>query len=273
MMLRTTHYVKTEDRSRRYLLTQTGQAEDTPLVLVFHGGGSNPEGVRWESRFDDVAAVSGFSVAYLSGTPVDHGPDHLFWNDGRVLSSTGQPLTVDDVDYVEAVLLEVPHRQGYVYAAGYSNGAQFAYRLAQQLSHRIAAVGCVAGQRGPNEIFPAPPRPVPIIQFSGVRDRIAPYRGGRPMLEQFVTNLQPAPTVVRQWATHNGLSGVTPVASNIGQAQRLAYGDKAILWTLRDGGHTWPGGNAERAFLGPVNHDCLAAQEMARFFASKRVLV
>lgn len=254
--------------------------QPAPLVLCFHGGGSYPGGVRWESRFDEVAEANGFLVAYPGGTNRrwPRNKVALFWNDGRKYPD-GSENTVDDVGFVGAILDDL-RRAGYafdsqrVYAAGYSNGAQFAYRLAQQMTAKLAAVACVAGQRGPAEIFGNPPLPISVMQFSGWRDVIAPYNGGVPAIAdtEFVTDLQPAQDCARQWAEFNGCGAGTTTA--VGQATKTVAtsqaGTEVVFWTLKDGGHTWPGGNAESWLLGPVNHDVDAAAEMWSFFSRHR---
>lgn len=262
------------------LFTPTNATQPAPLVICFHGGGSHPEGVRQSSRFDEVASSNGFCVLYPGGTDRAGRPAaaKLLWNDGRPWQN-GSPSTIDDVGFVRALLDsgQFAYDPSRVYAAGYSNGAQFVFRLAQQLSDRIAAVAAVAGQRGPSELFGIPPRPISIMQFSGVKDRIAPYNGGGPprfIRPPFVTNLPLAQAAVSEWAHFNGCGPAS--VRHVGQATEAKYqpaadGTEVIFWTLANGGHTWPGGNSESWVLGPVNRDVLAASEMWRMFSRHRL--
>src|SRR5262249_21615915 len=179
------------------------------LVLVFHGGGSYPAAVRYESRMDEVSNRNGFLVVYPAGTNRLGFPKDrlLLWNDGRVYQD-GRPNKVDDVGFVAALLADVgqfaPIDPLRIYAAGYSNGAQFVNRLVKQLPEPIAAIAVVAGQRGPDELFPPPKRPISIMQFAGLEDEVGPYRGGQPKeKEALVTMLKPVPEVIKAWAAFN----------------------------------------------------------------------
>jgi polyhydroxybutyrate depolymerase len=153
------------------------------------------------------------------------------------------------------------------------------YRLAQEASDFVAAIGTVAGQRAVDEYFPAPPKTVPVIHFHGLEDTYAPYSGG-PLLgaQGFVTVFETVPETVKSWALHNGGLGVGEEVERIGAAVKTVYGCKraseVILWTLEDGGHTWP--KTDRAddqttIWGPVNTDISASREIWNFFKDKRL--
>lgn len=251
-----------------------------PLVLVFHGGGSYPAGVRYESRMDEVSDREKFLVVYPGGTNQLRFPKDrlLTWNDGRKRRD-GSANTVDDVGFVVALLADVarlvnvdPRR---VYATGYSNGAQFSYRLVKQQPERFAAVAAVAGQRAADDLFPPPERAVPVMQFAGKLDRVGPYDGGGPPRRvEFITNLKPIPVAIRSWAEWNGCPAEPTETQRVGRAVMTRYAgcrdnSEVVLWTLEDGGHTWPSGNVLPAVareVGPVNRDIFAAELMWEFF-------
>ena len=52
-------------------------------------------------------------------------------------------------------------------------------------------------------------------------------------------------------------------------------GTEVVLWSLEDGGHTWPGGNLvpaeERLEVGNVNRDISASEEIWKFFQRHRL--
>lgn len=254
--------------------------QPAPVLLVFHGGGGHPQAVRYESGMDHLADREGFIVVYPAGNPTHPRlTDRLLvWNDGRPRQD-GSAMVEDDVGFVSAVLEDVgtlfridPAR---VYAAGYSNGAQFCYRLAQQLSNRIASIAVVAGQRMPDERFGFPPRPIAVMQFSGLKDTVGPYAGGQPSFKAaFQTDLPPVKDAIAAWAAFDACADRSPAVRRVGHAIETRYGPcrddtEVILWTLEDGGHTWPGGRAislARVELGPVNQDVNASELMWEFF-------
>jgi polyhydroxybutyrate depolymerase len=259
------------------------KANATPLILVFHGGGGYPDAIRYESRMDELSDREGFIVIYPGGTNKRLVKDRILeWNDGRPYQD-GSPKKVDDVGFVSAMLddlrglLNIDYNR--VYAAGFSNGAQLCYRLAKQLTHRIAAIGTVAGQRPARDDIPTPPRPISVIQFSGRQDTIAPYDGGSPHFEaKFKTELLPVEKTIRSWVEFNGCRPEPSAPKRIDQAVMKRWGPckdetEVVLWTLEDGGHTWPGGRtlpaAKKWGQGNTSQSIWASEAMWNFFKTK----
>ena len=168
-----------------------------------------------------------------------------------------------------------------IYACGFSNGAQFSYTLANELSDRIAAIGVIAGHRTVDQYFPPPPRPVSVMQFSGLKDPIAPYYGGKPpekagsLTIAMNFTMKSVKEAIQSWAAHDGCLPVSSETKRIGSAVMELYGPgkngaEVVLWTLEDGGHTCPGGNMfpadVKAGLGNINRDIDASELMWEFF-------
>jgi polyhydroxybutyrate depolymerase len=256
-----------------------------PVVLVFHGGGGDPSTIRYESRMDKVADAENFIVVYPAGTN-----DRLFlkdrlllWNDGRPYQN-GTYSTVDDVSYVVALLNDIETLfnidKKRIYACGFSNGAQFTYRLAKRLSDRIAAIATVAGQRlADDSLDPLPTRPISIMQFAGMKDKLSPYFGGSgPSNAKFKVDSPSIKDTIESWIKFNECSSEPVEVKRTGNAMmRRYFSDKDntefVIWTLEDGGHTWPGGrifpNVEALGLGEmgeVNMDINASYLMWEFF-------
>lgn len=261
------------------------QSNPTPVVLVFHGGGGHPAAIRYETGMDAVADKAGFIAIYPAGTNnrLLLRDRLLLWNDGRP-HKDGSYSKVDDVGFVKALLDDVSKLfnidQKRIYAAGFSNGAQFIYRLANQLSNRLAAIAAVAGQRAVDELFAPPSRPISIMQFAGLKDTVGPYYGGNPSSGEaaFITNLKSITETIPSWVKFNGCPAEPSSTRRIGNAVETRYGPgkdntEVILWTLEDGGHTWPGGkvmpNVEKLGLGKmgkINQDINASELIWEFF-------
>jgi polyhydroxybutyrate depolymerase len=262
-----------EGIDRSYILhIPSGYNPSTPMpvVLVLHGGGGSPEGIRWTSQMNTVADREGFIVAYPGGTayyPLNIRGLGLVWNDGMVLPTL---LKANDVGYIGAVLdkLEANYNinQQMVYATGYSNGAFMACDLVKELPNRIAAIGTVGGILGANQIYAAPDRAVPLIDFQGKLDPYVLYEGGT---GGSGVKSDPVLTSISSWVAHNGDLPDPVETQVINQAVMNRWsggGADVVLWTLNDGGHTWPGGNFTRLVNGPTNRDISASQEMWDFF-------
>ncbi|MFZ2603670.1 MAG: hypothetical protein WAX79_06720, partial [Candidatus Omnitrophota bacterium] len=154
------------------------------------------------------------------------------------------------------------------------------YRLAKQLSERIRAIAAVAGQRPAIDPFDKPAsRPVSIMQFAGLQDEIAPYDGGSGPDEAAIKAISyPIRETIRSWVNFNKCPPKPMEVLKKGKAVMERYGpgengSEVILWTLEDGGHTWPGGkvvpNIEALGLGKmgnVNQDINASELMWEFF-------
>ena len=100
------------------------------------------------------------------------------WNDGR-----NPTAAHDDVGFIRTLLdsltRELPVDTTRIYAAGISNGAGMAYRLACDLPGRLAAVAAVAGAPAAGmEDRCGRTLPVSLIVFQGTHDPLMPYDGG-----------------------------------------------------------------------------------------------
>ena len=143
-----------------------------------------------------------------------------------------------------------------------------ACHFAYARSDLVTAVGAVGGLRVPD--LPAPPRPVPVLAFHGTADRVNPYEGGG--AEYWGEGVQAA---ARRWAAANGLPLEAQEDSPTPTLTRTRYGPdgapgEVVLWTVRGGGHTWPGGRtglAIRLLLGRTTRDVDATARIAAFAA------
>ena len=96
-------------------------------------------------------------------------------------ADTPNPNDVDDVKFTRALLDDLPKvvtaDSKRVYATGISNGGILCYRLASELSDRVAAIAPVSGTMGMASCHPQ--RPVSVMHFHGTDDRFVPFNGGK----------------------------------------------------------------------------------------------
>lgn len=142
--------LKVGDLDRKYLLHVPKQYDSKtpmPVVLAFHGGGANAEGMVKFCGLHDKADEAGFIVVYPSGT--GRLEKLLTFNGGNCCGYAMQN-NVDDVGFVRSLLDDLATVANIdskrVFATGMSNGGIISYRLASELSDRIAAIAHRANQ-------------------------------------------------------------------------------------------------------------------------------
>jgi polyhydroxybutyrate depolymerase len=273
-----------------YIPPQAAAGGGLPVILNFHGGGSNAKTQKWYSRMDETAAREGFAAVYPNGTGGFAGR-LLTWNGGTCCGSAAA-RRVDDVGFALAVLDDLANRTGIdrtrVYATGLSNGSMMAYRLAAEASHRIAAVAGVAGAMTLAPFRPA--HPMPVMHIHSVDDGRALYHGGlAPAFPWTNTRVlhPPVEAMLEKWLAHNGcpakaeitaiVKGLSGAADAEHTATRYTHAPcraatEVVLWQLTGAGHVWPGGqqNFLPLLLGSGTRVIDANNEMWAFFARFR---
>lgn len=277
-----------DGRSRSYLVYLPAAAESPPVgglpvVLAFHGGGGNARGMSKLTGLSAVAEASGFIVVYPEGVEKN-------WNDGRPGIAEG----IDDVGYVAALLDDLaasfPVDAARVYATGISNGGMMSYRLAIELSDRIAAVAPVAAQLSVNlrdltAAEASPAKPVPILMILGEQDPLVPFGGGKVGGKLFDRGqVLSAEQTIQFWVARNRAAAapedkrLAEVDPRDGTAVRTLThlagpgGGEVTALIVEGGGHTWPGGLqylGER-LIGRTSREFSASQTIWDFFARHR---
>lgn len=207
-------------------------AVPTPVILAFHGSGSNMTEQAAYSRLPTEGTARGYVVVTPQGAGQPRGWDLAGGDDAAFVDLLLERLS-------EGMCVD----QDRVDAAGISNGSAFAALLACREPYRIAAVGMVGAtlaDRCPDGVTPA------AIAFHGTADPAVPFEGG-PVKAEGARGLGvgPAEPSIAGWATHNGCS-TDPTEERVGDDvlartwQDCAGGDVAF-YRIEGGGHTWPG--------------------------------
>ena len=245
-----------------------------PVVLALHGATMNGPMMAWFSGLNRKADEAGFIAVYPNGTGTHSS---FFWNGGNCCGSAMQNK-VDDVAFIDALLDDLmrayPVDAQRVYATGMSNGAIMAYRLASELSDRIAAIAPVAGSVG-TEIS-QPKRPVSVLHFHGTKDEYIPFMGGRGEKSSTGTDFRSVDDSIRAWVKANGCDE-TPKTDVLSEERRRDESDPQDLrrrqgWggsglvVIEGGGHTWPGMRSPARSLGKSALNVSANDLMWEFF-------
>lgn len=240
------------------------RAKPAPLVITLHGAGVSPRQQMEMSEWNEVADREGFLVVYPSGTT---GGGPRVWRMRGADETRDVRFISDLIDEIQKSYSIDPRR---IYANGLSNGGGMSFILSCRLPGRIAAVGLVgAAQLAPWSSC-ADEHAVPMIDFHGTADPMAPYDGGTSWVVP-----SPLPSVPRwaaNWARRNHCASPpidTPVNGEVMRREYTHCTDDAsvVLYTIRGGGHTWPGGQPlPEWFAGRTSTSIDATREMWSFF-------
>ena len=241
-------------------------SSDVPLVLNFHGFGSNANQQMFYGDFRDIADTEGFLLVHPEGTTFI---GNQFWNVGF----PGLSSTVDDVGFTEALIDELATLYAIdldrVYATGMSNGGFMSFLLACQLSEKIAAVASVTGSMTQDTFNDCNAQlPTPVLQIHGTDDGVVLYNGNNLSI--------PIADVISYWVDYNNCE-TTPTTTTLpdvdvsdgSTVEHSVYedGDNGITtehMKVIGGGHTWPGSVINTA---GTNQDIDASMEIWLFFS------
>lgn len=252
------------------------------LVLGFHGGqqaGRTELGwkaLSLQSRLSEKADKEGFVVVYPEGKVFATGRS---WNAGNCCPPSSNK-GVDDVAFVNSLLNKLFSNYSIdtnrVYATGSSNGGMFCYRLACELSHRIAAIAPNVASQVLQPCNAA--NDVPIISFNSKIDPVVPYKGGfGPSNISFLKDVffPSQDSNLRIWSGIN----YCMQRDTIVNGQNMNYdfiklsnclcNSEIHHYATTDGGHSWPGGVPNE--LSPVSNQINATDLLWSFFQNYRL--
>jgi polyhydroxybutyrate depolymerase len=256
---------------REYLLyvpKAYDRSRPTPLVISMHAAMNWPAYQMKISQWNKAADENGFIVVYPAGTGT--GPKTWFMEGAKTPSRMPDVRFISElIDTLEAHYNIDPAR---IYANGMSNGGGMAFALSCTLSHRIAAIGAVSAAQSLPSTWCADSTPVPMIAFHGAADPFVPYKGAPPGWLNPQAPFPNLPTWVASWARRNRC-GPKPVDSAVtAHVTRREYGNCAenatvVLYTIKGGGHQWPGGRPIPEWIvGPMTSEIDATGLMWAFF-------
>ena len=228
-------------RTRSYIVhvpPKYDPKQPTPVVLAFHGAMTNASIMALSSGLSAKADEAGFIVVYPNGT--GKGILLLVWNSGGFHGPNAEKLP-DDVKFVEAILDELPKLVNVdpkrVYATGISNGGMMCYRLAAELSQRIAAIAPVSGTMAVEKCHPR--RPVSVMHFHGTDDKLVPFNGPSERTAKFLA-FKSVEETIRTWVKDRRLPEEAEDHGPAPQGGRRHDGETGDLWTGQGRGRSHP---------------------------------
>lgn len=251
-----------------------------PVVFAFHGTPSSPDEIRRITDFDRLADERGFVAVYPEAAFGDWGLACPKCPNAADLARVDDPGFVRDV--VAHLAADLSIDRGRVFAAGFSNGGLFVFRLACEsadLFSGFAAVGAsLLDPRFTPECRPA--RPDRMLLVHGTLDPTFPPQGkafgdGRdPVL------VLPIAETVDTLAARGGcapdpvVTQVPDVTTDGTTVERWEFtgcsaGAPVVFYRVVGGGHTWPGSPVTFSpALGPKSLDLDASARILDFFLS-----
>ncbi|MBA3943996.1 MAG: hypothetical protein H0X37_05475 [Herpetosiphonaceae bacterium] len=236
-----------------------------PLVVALHASRDNGPNMSGLTHFNDVADSNDVIATY---------PDALngIWN-------TDGSAPQDDFNFISAMIQQMRSAfaiNGHqIYAMGFSEGGEMTEELGCKLSSQFSAIASISGHMASTNTCRLA-HPMPLITFHGTADTVWSYtgwaglRGGQ--------HLTGAVDAENKWASLASCSG-NPTTSKVpnkvlsdGTTEKLTViskckaGVQMQLYTITNGGHTWPGGMA-LPWFGLTTLDIDASTLIWQFFA------
>lgn len=242
--IRVERRIAVDDLSRRYVIYLPDgyrQKAALPVVLAFHGGFGDPDQFAILTGLPNAARAKNFIIVFAEGYMRS-------WNEGGVCCGQAKGK-VDEVKFVRRLLADlgmlykVDRRR--VYATGYSNGGGLSYYLACTMSQEIAAIAPISSAMRYPKSACHPQRPVSILEFHGLLDRVSPYLGGVTTVNGLAPP-PPVPETIAFWTRVAATKNVSHIeifddAAECDIYSRGVGGTMVAQCHIPKMGHRWPG--------------------------------
>ncbi|MEJ2456254.1 MAG: PHB depolymerase family esterase [Candidatus Thiodiazotropha sp.] len=267
-----------DGRTRSYFLylpSAASRSQPLPLLLALHGGGGSAK--RWPAYtngcFERLAETQPFLLVYPEGV-------QGHWNDERDYpSSYAHRNEIDDLGFLTALIdylvTAYPVDRNRVYVAGVSNGGMMTHYLAGRASERIAAIATVIASLP--EKFSGrlrPSAPVSVLMINGTKDPLVPWDGGMVKFGRRENGkVLSVDETVRFWVEQNrcdtdpGVIELPDLDPSDGtRVSKTTYGAGArhtevVLYSVFEGGHTWPSHERKSGLLRKLLIDPLVGRQ------------
>tara|TARA_B100002052_G_scaffold68799_2_gene62255 strand:- start:1003 stop:1995 length:993 start_codon:yes stop_codon:yes gene_type:complete len=205
-----------------------------PLIINMHGFGGNAASQVSYTQMNQYAHPQNIAVVYPQGLNNSWNV-YTYWDNNWY----------DDVAFMSAMIDQIAIDFNIdldrIYACGMSNGGYMTYRLACDLSDKIAAFGSVTGNFMLTSIgdCTSQDREVPIIHFHGTSDQVVNY---------YPPSFDGALTIgesIDFWTSYNNLTSenVESISNNVEvyTYSKESSETKFVHYKVTSGGHVWFG--------------------------------
>lgn len=208
--------------------------DSIPLIINMHGFGGNAASQVSYTQMNQYAHAQNIAVVYPQGLNNSWNV-YTYWDNNWY----------DDVAFMSAMIDQIAIDFNIdldrIYACGMSNGGYMTYRLACDLSDKIAAFGSVTGNFMLTSIGDciSQDREVPIIHFHGTSDQVVNY---------YPPSFDGALTIgesIDFWTSYNNLTSenVESISNNVEvyTYSKESSETKFVHYKVTNGGHVWFG--------------------------------
>ena len=223
-------------RQYRLYIPQSYDANNpSPLILSYHGFTNNIDIQYNQTNFQQLAEDNQFIFVTPQGIGGGWAINNFFGGSN------------DDLGFSDALIDKIQEdyaiNEKRIYATGFSNGGYFSYRMACELSPRVAAIASIAGSMTARWIDNGqcqPQHPTAILQITGTNDGTIPISGGG--LGKSIAD------VMEYWADYNNADS-SPDVTDLGSGSTQYVwdnGDNGVeveFISVGSKGHSWVGGN------------------------------
>jgi polyhydroxybutyrate depolymerase len=254
------------DRTYR-VYRPTGEIAAPGLVIVLHGSFGDGFQIESDTGFDAQADRLGWVAVYPDG--VADG-----WDAFGSTDKWGKHLGADDVAFISALIDHFEATDNVdpsrVYVTGMSRGGMMTYRLACELSDRIAAIAPVSGNMatasGSADVPCSLAAPVSVLAIHGTADRTIPIAGGKVDI-----TYSPMADVIARWRSLDGCASQSTTTLD-GPSTTTSWscsGGSTVSQRIVTGGyHQWPRVSGALASTGGSPDSFDASRLIADFFVA-----
>ena len=218
-------------------------------------------------------------IAYPDGTRSILGKISADWNSGACCGYAARK-NIDDVSFLRGIIDDLssnrivnPRR---IYVAGFSSGAELAFRAGCELSDRVSAIAVVSGSIAIGQCHPR--NAVSLLAIQGTADDEVPFDDDLPdsLDAPDETWTKAATPSVRYWSALEGCTSTqeSRVSAHVARIEFTGCrGSHVELYTIAGGVHGWPDADLAAGVARPDEaqmHELPASEKIAEFLLQHR---
>ena len=254
MSSHTIHWDGYERKFLQHLPPREKMNKPMPILFHLHGGGGTAKGTAGFTygRFNELSDKDGFIVVY---------PDAIkkHWNDGRTSDiETSWKDNIDDVGFIVSIIDTLKKQYNIdttrIFTVGMSNGGFMSSRLICDKANLFRGAAILTATISVDYLPKCrPSKGTAVMVINGTADPLVPYNGGQiKVLKKDRGAIISTDSFIHYWQKINHCKthfvrklkdtkddGTSVTIKEFGGCTK---GASLVLYTIENGGHTWPQG-------------------------------